>query len=169
MLPTSMKGEGFYKTYSSVQRMVIHQVLPLLSQSVGRISLPDHGQPFTIVDYGCGEGKNSMIPVRAVVDAVRARRRHEDFLVIHNDLPTNNFNGLLQDVFADRDDSYLPTVPDGDCGKIYVLAGASSFYQQVAPSGSVHFGFSSSALHWLKVVPEGCLREHIFHWGGTVA
>ncbi len=166
MLPTSMKGDGFYKSHSLIQRKVIEVIEPLISDAASRVPLPADFQPFWIVDYGCGEGRNSVIPVRTVVQAVRRRRRQQDICVVHNDLPTNNFNGLFKDVYGVDEDSYLGSQTD-DGGRTFVLAGASTFYSQVLPKASVQFGYSSSALHWLREFPDGSLKNHLFHWGGA--
>ncbi len=160
-----MKAGGFYKSHSLVQKMVIEKSLPLIAEAAARVPLPDSGRPFTIVDYGCGEGKNSLIPVGAIIDNVGARQKGLDFLVIHNDLPSNNFNGLAQDIHADGEGSYL--VGKGLERRIFALLAGCSFYGQVAPDASVHFAFSSSAFHWLTDIPEGSIADHVFHWGAT--
>ncbi len=168
MLPTSMKGDGYYKANSSIQKMVIDVALPLICQAAEKIALPEGRLPFTIVDYGCGEGKNSIIPVRTLVEAIRARKKDQDFSVIHDDLPTNNFNGLFRDIYSEEETYLQLAEANGNSsGKIFVFAGAHSFYDQVAPASSVHFGFSSSALHWLRQFPPGSVRDHIFHWGAS--
>lgn len=168
MLPTSMKGDGFYKSHSLIQAMVIGEIEPLIFDAASRVPLPSGEQPFSIVDYGCGEGRNSVIPVRAAIQAVRQRKQEQDICVVHNDLPTNNFNGLFKDIYAGVKDSYLDLDSSG-VGRTFVLASASSFYNQVVPDRSVQFGYSSSALHWLREHPDRCLKDHLFHWGGTPA
>ena len=135
MLPTSMKGDGFYKAHSSIQRTVIDISLPLVEQAASRIPLPEEPESLRIVDYGCGNGKNSLIAIGASMEAVRKRKPDQDFSVVHNDLPSNDFNSLLQDIHGDSQDSYLrATAVNGhESGQVYVLISATSFLDKPQP------------------------------------
>src|SRR5581483_11598752 len=92
---------------------------------------------------------NSAASVRTAVDAIRARRAEQRVAVIHNDLPTNDWNELFANVTA-APNGYVhaagrPVLP---------LASAGSFFEPAAPSGSVHLGLSFSAAHWLRWQPD---------------
>lgn len=169
MLPTSMKGDGYYKAHSLIQRKVIDLSLPLIKEAAARIPLPPETEAFCLADYGCGQGKNSLVPIAASIDAVRARRAGQSISVIHNDLPSNDFNSLLKDIHCDSQDSYLMRgqAEESKPGQIFVLVSATSFYEQVAPSAAVKLGLSYSAMHWLKNLPAGSVKDDIWQWGAS--
>jgi len=69
-----------------------------------------------LADYGCSEGRDSLAPVRAAVDALRAR--HGDGLqivVLHTDLPGNDYSSLFGTVAHDPH-SYRRTGAGVDSG-----------------------------------------------------
>ncbi len=68
-------------------------------------------------------------------------------MVVHNDLPSNDFSSLFH-LVQSHDRSYLHTRDN-----VSVLASGTSFYSRVMPRNSVHFGFSASAMHWLSRLP----------------
>jgi hypothetical protein len=69
--------------------------------------------------------------------------------VIHNDLPTNDWNELFTNV-ATAPDSYVHVAGPA----VLPLASAVTFFAPAAPSASVHLGVSFSAAHWLRTQPE---------------
>lgn len=169
MVPTSMKGDGYYKAHSLIQRKVIDVSLPLIQEAALRIPLPPENESFCLADYGCGQGKNSLIPIGASIDAVRSRREGQSISVIHNDLPSNDFNSLLKDIHSDSQDSYLlkAACHQAASGQIFVLVSATSFYRQVAPDKAVRLGLSYSAMHWMSTLPDGCIKDDIWQWGAS--
>ena len=112
--------------------------------------------PFTIVDYGCSEGANSIAAVREVLVAVRRRQPDSCVVTVHNDLPSNDFNGLFHNL-VERDDSYL-RVPGGP---ILPMASARSFYDPVVPAGTANVGVSFSAAHWYRDNPRAAVPNSI--------
>lgn len=155
----NMKGDGYYDDHSQVQNLVLVRLLPLLDECLAAVPAPAVGQSFGIVDYGCSEGKNSIFVVRAVIDRIRASRPKQAFSVVHEDLPTNNFNRLFQQLYESAPYDATPESP------VHVFASGASFYSAVVPPQTVHFGISSSALHWTSVHP--VLANHIYHCVAT--
>jgi cyclopropane-fatty-acyl-phospholipid synthase len=148
-----MRGGGYYDDHSEYQREVAGTAADLIAESVAAVPLPAAGRAFVIADYGASTGRNSVASTGAAVTAVRRRRPGQRVAVIHNDLPTNDWNQLFANVAASSEASGAgdPVVP---------LASAVSFFEPAAPAGSVHVGLSFSAAHWLReapavVVPEG--------------
>jgi SAM dependent carboxyl methyltransferase len=144
-----MKGGGYYDDHSEYQRATAASAAGFISESVAAMRLPDADRMFVIADYGSATGRNSVASVRLAVEAVRARRPDQAFAVIHNDLPTNDWNELFANV-ASAPETYMrvggrPTL---------ALASAVSFFEPAAPSASVHLGVSFSAAHWLRRQPE---------------
>ena len=76
----------------------------------------------------------------------RTRPEHS-VLVVHTDVPDNNFTVLFQ-TLAEDPDTYL----DKDAAT-FASAVGRSFYSQIIPSNSVHLGWSSWAIQWLSRVP----------------
>jgi cyclopropane-fatty-acyl-phospholipid synthase len=137
-----------YDEHSEYQRAVAATGAALIEQCVEATEpLPD-GATFVVADYGASTGKNSIASVRTAVDAVRSASPTRPVAVLHNDVPTNDWNMLFANVASDAH-SYLhaagpPVLP---------LASAISFFEPAAPAGSVHLGVSFSAAHWLREQP----------------
>lgn len=165
MKSASMKGGGFYDAHSTLQRRAIESVAPLIAQAIEKTPLPAVEEPFTLVDYGCSEGRNSMVAMQYAVEALRKRLSNQCVRIVHNDLPTNNFNGLFHNLWKHDGDShsqgYLKDDAEGE--RTFVYASGTSFYEQVMPRQSVHFGFSSFSVHWLSRIPPVSMPEHIYH------
>lgn len=118
-----------------------------------------------VVDYGCSHGANSIVPVLELAAALDARLESEaqrpdsqplQVLVLHNDLPGNDW-ASLHALLGDPAKSY--TSRPFQRVTLFPAALPRSFYEQVAPSASVHIGFSFSAMHWLRAPPRGLSGE----------
>jgi cyclopropane-fatty-acyl-phospholipid synthase len=144
-----MKSGGYYDDHSEYQRATAASGARLIAELVAAAPLPAGDRMFVIADYGSSTGRNSAASVRMAVDAVRARRAGQRVAVIHNDLPTNDWNELFANVAA---------APDGYAhaagAPVLPLASAVSFFDPAAPSASVHLGISFSAAHWLRTQPD---------------
>ena len=154
--PTAgMKGGGYYDEHSEYQRRVAQSGLSSLADLVqGMDGL--RADPLTIVDYGCSEGANSIAALRAVVIAIRRRRRDSCVVAIHNDLPTNDFNALFHNL-VQRADSYLTV----HSGPILPMASPRSFYETVVPRATANVGLSFSSAHWFRETPSSSVPGSI--------
>jgi len=143
-----MKGGGYYDSHSEYQRRVAasgSQALVALITKMG----PVGADPFTIVDYGCSEGANSVAAIGEALRALRQLSGETMVVAIHNDLPTNDFNALFRNLL-NRADSYL-RIPGG---RVLPMASATSFYEPVVAPGIAQLGVSFSAAHWLREEPQ---------------
>lgn len=139
----AMQGGGFYNRNSRLQEANITSALPLLEEAAATVPLDD-ARPVTIVDYGASQGRNSMRPIRAAIDIVRARAGSlKPVEVIHTDLPSNDFTSLFQTLATDKD-SYLA----GQAG-VFASAIGRSYFDALTPPDRVDLGWSANALHWL--------------------
>ena len=146
-----MQGDGRYNSDSTAQAAAGHQGVPLLVAAAAAVPSPSCSVtgapgPVVLADYGCSEGHNSLAPVRAAVDALRAR--HGDGLqvvVLHTDLPGNDYSSLFGTIAHDPGSYRRPGV--------FPMAIGRSFFEQLAPTRSVTLGWSSIALHWLSAQP----------------
>jgi hypothetical protein len=144
--PSAMQGDGYYNRNSRLQAANLASALPLLEEAAAR--LPQRSASITLVDYGASQGRNSMLPISAAIDALRSSdRQPQPVEVFHVDLPDNDFNSL----FAALDNpaqSYLTGRPD-----VFTAAIGRSYFEPVLPAGRVDLGWSSNALHWLRGNP----------------
>lgn len=101
-----------------------------------------------LVDYGCATSPHADL-IRAAIDAIRSKRPSASIAVVHNDLPTNDWNALFS---AATDPSRGYT--SGLIPSPLPMAAAGSFYAPVVPKGLASLGISFSAAHWLRNQPK---------------
>lgn len=141
-----MQGGGFYNRHSGLQAANLGSALPLLVAAASEVATD--GASIGIADYGVSQGRNSMAPVAAAIDAMRPRIGPDRPIVVsHIDLPSNDFASLF--TLLDEDPaSYL-----AGRAEVYPVAIGRSHYGPVLPRGSVDLGWSSNALHWMSRNP----------------
>ena len=147
-MTTTQGMADHYDQHSEYQRAVAATGAALIEQCVQATPLAD-GATFVVADYGASTGKNSIASVRTAVDAVRSASPTRPVAVLHNDVPTNDWNTLFANVVSDEH-SYLHAAEFRRCSP---LASAITFFEPAAPAGSVHLGVSFSAAHWLREQP----------------
>jgi hypothetical protein len=133
---------------SRLQAAGLRPAIDLFEHAADTVPLPKPPQPIVIADYGASTGHNSLAPISAALPVMRNRTRPEhSILVVHTDVPDNNFTAMFE-TLADDPDTYL-------CKDASTFASAvgRSFYSQIIPSNSVHLGWSSWAIQWLRQVP----------------
>jgi SAM dependent carboxyl methyltransferase len=142
-----MEGGGAYNRHSILQAAGIATALPLLERAVLNLALEADSHPIVIADYGSSEGKNSLAPMRLVIETIRRRTDPKrPILVFHVDQPGNDFNSLF--TLLNTDQASYGLEPN-----VFSSAVGRSFYESVLPAGHVHLGWSSYAAHWLSKVP----------------
>lgn len=141
---SEMEGGGYYNAHSRPQASASELGIPLLQRAASEIR--DSGA-ITIADLGSSQGKNSMAPMRAAIQTLRARYADAPVSVTHTDLPANDFNALFE-LLATGSDSYLR-----DAANVYAFAAGGSFYNRLFPANSIDLAWNSIAVHWLSSVP----------------
>jgi gibberellin A4 carboxyl methyltransferase len=139
-----MVGGGYYDAHSSFQAKTAASVAALLQQAVAALTMPANGE-VTVADYGCSEGRNSMATVTTALGLL-AGRGASGLSVVHNDLPTNDWNTLARNLSSPG--SYLAKYP-----RACALFAPRGFFEQVVPPSSITLGTSGSAAHWLSRQP----------------
>jgi hypothetical protein len=139
-----MVGGGYYDAHSTFQADVAASGKALLQQAVAALSLPAGGEA-TVADYGCSEGRNSMATIGGALELLSARGV-SGFGILHNDLPTNDWQGLAKNLSGP--DSYLVRFPQARA-----LFAPRGFFERVTVPSSVTLGTSGSAVHWLSRQP----------------
>lgn len=150
--PSAMRGKGFYNENSQVQQTASAFALPLLVEAADTAPLPAGREPFVVADYGSSQGRNSLLPMRTVVERIRRRDADVAIEVVHNDLPDNDFSALFRTV-ATSDQSYLVGAT-----RTFSYAVGRSFFERIFPDDQVRVAWSAIAAHWLsRAVPGGSL------------
>ena len=139
----AMKGGGYYSLATKGAKDVIDAVSPLVLQAIAALPADDSGSPFILADIGCADGGTSLDMMRAALQALRQAAPERPILLLYSDQPRNDYNALFATVHQ--------ALPDME--GVHIVASATSFYQQVVPSGSLNLGFSATAMHWLSRKP----------------
>src|SRR5688572_22809658 len=139
-----MVGGSYYDAHSSFQAKVAASGAALLEQAVSALSMPADGEVM-VADYGCSEGRNSIATIATALQLLAARGA-TGFGVVHNDLPSNDWNSLAKNLSSPS--SYLTHYPQARA-----LFAPRGFFERVTLPGSITLGASGSAAHWLSRQP----------------
>jgi hypothetical protein len=151
-----MKGHGFYNEHSLPQQNADSLGLPLLERAVGEMTMPQGAEPAAVADFGAAQGRNSLEPMRLVVEKLRQRTRvSTPILLIHTDLPQNDFSSLFA-LVEDSPESYLRSVEN-----VFALGAGKSFYERIFPDGFLSLGWTAISVHWLSKVPCN-IPDHVY-------
>lgn len=141
-----MQGGGFYNRNSGLQAANLGSALPLLVAAA--VEVAADAATISIADYGASQGRNSMAPMAAAIDALRPRiGLDRPIIVAHVDLPSNDFASLFT-LLDEEPTSYL-----AGRDSVFPVAIGRSHYSQVLPDHSVDLGWTSNALHWMSRNP----------------
>lgn len=153
---TGMKGAGYYDQHSTAQLASIRLVFDWIETALATMPLPPASQPFTVLDLGSSEGRNSLLTMNGIVETVRRRRADQLIQTIYSDMASNDFNQLFLNLREARTAGHLDT-------GVYPSAVAGSFYERLVPPGSVHFAMCFNALLWLDALPEMLVPNFIVY------
>jgi gibberellin A4 carboxyl methyltransferase len=153
---TGMKGAGYYDQHSAAQQASMRLVFDWIEQAIATLSLPPSVQPVTILDLGSSEGRNALVAMNGIVEAIRRRQADRLVQTIYSDLPSNNFNRLFLNLQEARKAGHIA---DG----VYPCAASGSFYQQLLPPGSVHFAMCFNSLLWLDELPKATIPDFVVY------
>ncbi|XWS08335.1 hypothetical protein CRYUN_Cryun41cG0070800 [Craigia yunnanensis] len=142
-------GPNSYAQNSVYQRGIIEAAKYIINEEITmkldiqQLSLAT-SEPLRIADLGCSCGPNTILAIQNIVEAVERKFQTHglspEFQVFFNDQVSNDFNSLF---------ASLPV------GRKYYAAGVpGSFHDRLFPTASLHFVYSSCALHWLSTVPK---------------
>jgi SAM dependent carboxyl methyltransferase len=159
-----MEGRGAYNANSAHQASWGVLALPMFEQAAVETPAEGEERPIVIVDYGSSEGRNSLIPMRIAIRALRARLgTRRAICVVHTDLPANDFSTLFDTVENARE-SYATADPVDL--NVFPSAVGRTFYRAVLPSAYVDLGWSSYAAQWLSRIPTP-VPDHIIGFRST--
>jgi hypothetical protein len=151
----SMAGHGEYDHHSLAQHTAGGFGLPLWERAIGDVqALVARDRPVTVADLGAAGGRNELPPMRAAVDGLRTAGVDAPIVVVHTDIPTNDFTTLFETIEHDPN-TYLGA-PD-----VFTFAAGRSFYERIFPASSVLLAWSAIAVHWLSRVPVP-IPDHVY-------
>ena len=158
----SMWHAGDYSAHTQGAKDVIDNARDLACEAIAGMDVEGSGAPFQIADYGAADGGTSIDLHRATISALRARAPSRAVCVTYTDLPRNDYSALFATANGGRPGvtSYRDEHDD-----IFVYATATSFFEPIFPPGSIDFGFSATAMHWLSALP--CLVSDHIHMAGA--
>jgi hypothetical protein len=140
---------GSYNENSDPQLAIINLMIPYIHFGIDQLDVPSSSSPLTIADFGSSHGKNSIQAMKIFIKYLQQTKKLVTSpLVVHNDLPTNDWTRLFQ--LLAEDNSYQG------------VANGYSFYRQCLPQNSLSLGFTASSMHWLSKIPFS-LSHHCFH------
>jgi hypothetical protein len=148
----TMEGHGYYTAHSEAQQAYGELGFEWLEEAAAEVDPPPAGSPYVIADFGAAGGGSSLEPMRR---ALAARRGDGEALVVHTDIPTDDFSALFELVDTSPR-SYLVDRPG-----VFALAAGRSFYERLLPKGMLALGWSSIAVHWLSAVPAP-IEDHVY-------
>ncbi|KAI3431215.1 uncharacterized protein J3R85_007947, partial [Psidium guajava] len=152
--PATNVGDGrySYSKNSQYQRLATNVMSERLDAmitekfDIANLSSPSHA--IRLADLGCATGPNTIVAMQNIVQILQRKFKSQcpnsrtlpEFHVFFNDKISNDFNTLFATLPSD---------------KPYFAAGVpGSFHTRLFPNASLHFVYSSIALHWLSKVPE---------------
>ncbi|XP_059654706.1 loganic acid O-methyltransferase-like [Cornus florida] len=150
--------EASYEALRSKSSNVAQEMInEAIAKKLDIKSLISNSNALRIADLGCSVGPNTFIAMQNVLEALEKKclsqgnaSKAPEFQVFFNDHASNDFNTLFASLPHDRQ---------------YFAAGVpGSFYGRLFPESSLHFVYSSSALHWLSKSPEGLLDKNSQAW-----
>jgi hypothetical protein len=144
-----MKQNEHYNQNSAPQLNSVLKSFPYIQRGVlecQAVIAADLPTSFTIVDYGCSQGANSVVAIEEILSNLRKKYSTTpslNFLVVFNDQSTNDWTTLFKTVEKHfLKDEHVTT-----------LASGKSFYEQIMPSNSVHFAYTSTSINWISKKP----------------
>lgn len=158
----SMWHEGDYSVHTRGAKDVIDGARDLACGAIAEMDVAGSGEPFHIADYGAADGGTSIDLHRATISALRKRAPRRPVCITYTDLPRNDYSALFTTAHGGR-----PGVTSyrDEHGGVFVYAAATSFFEPIFPPGTIDFGFSATAMHWLSALP--CpVGDHI-HMAGA--
>jgi SAM dependent carboxyl methyltransferase len=151
----TMAGDGRYAEESTTQHGAAAFGFPLIEPAVAGAPLEPAQPPLVLADFGAAQGTNSLEPIRRALAALAARAPGRPALVVHADIPGNDFTSLAHTL------EESPERYDRDRPGVVPLMAARSLFGPVLPPAGLHFGWTASTLHWLSAAP-GPVHGHFF-------
>eukprot|EP00752_Nemacystus_decipiens_P016970 g15195.t1 len=145
----AMRGGGYYSERTRGAKLVIDRALPLVQAAVG----PAPGAPgaLRLADFGAADGGTSREMWFRLIEGLRAAGDDREIVLTYTDLPSNDFSTLFRTMQGLQGDPALAYQARFD--GVYVHGCGAGFHRPLFPAGSLDFGFSATAMHYLSETP----------------
>ncbi|CAH9076818.1 unnamed protein product [Cuscuta europaea] len=158
-------GDTSYARNATPPLKVMMKAKPIMEESIKKMLERIIPSPscFRIADLGCSSGVHAFIAASNIIDTIgmvaeeatissnntnNSNEKPPTFQIFLNDLFGNDFNTLFKLI-----PGFLKEKRKAD-GLCFFNATPGNFYGRLFPSRSIHFFFSSFALHWLAQAPK---------------
>lgn len=144
------------------QRLATNMLSEKLDAAITEIfdiaSLSSPSYAIRLTDLGCATGPNTIVAMQNIVQIMQRKFKSQcpnsrtlpEFHVFFNDKISNDFNTLFTTLPSDK--------------PYFAAAVPGSFHTRLFPNASLHFVYSSIALHWLSEVPEKVMERDSAAW-----
>ncbi|KAJ0989059.1 hypothetical protein J5N97_007415 [Dioscorea zingiberensis] len=152
-------GETSYAQNSSLQKKTMQSLRHMIVSAAVEACESVAPENMMIADLGCASGPNSLSLVGEIVREVcrkskEAARPVPEFIVLLNDLPSNDFNAMFSSF-----PGFMEEMSDDGGVQVFLAGVPGTFYGRLFGMSCLHFIFSCYSLHWLSQVPLGLYNE----------
>ncbi|KAF9540045.1 hypothetical protein EC957_004676 [Mortierella hygrophila] len=128
-----------YNSKATIQRKVAANLLKYIVEAARHLPSLPPGQCVRILENACSHGVNSVDFALAVCQAVSDRDTSAPISFTFNDLPDNDFDGVLALISSSAVADFNPT--------LHTLG--KSMYSPLMEPGAVDLVYSNASLHWI--------------------
>jgi len=168
-VPVGKDGEGAYTASTKGCFDVIDTATPLILNEIKKQPIRPLGSPaFHIADYGTADAGTSLGLMTKMVEGFRNRVGDDEKEVVlhYEDQLTNEWQSVFNHVLGLKSvsDAYgKPISNPYELGNVFAEACGVGFHNQCYASGSIDFGVSFTAMHWLSSFPSSLKGELYMH------
>mmetsp|Transcript_31682 Transcript_31682/g.36014 ORF Transcript_31682/g.36014 Transcript_31682/m.36014 type:complete len:375 (-) Transcript_31682:353-1477(-) len=147
----AIKMSRNYSTNSKLQRKAVgfvsdrgyfnHNISTYFKENPSEVE--NTAEPFTIADFGCADGSNSLAFYREIIDTVRAIAPRKHVEINCCDMEGNSWDQLAANL----------EVLTGEYDDVHIEPVKGSFYSTGLKDSSVNFAICCNAIHWLSEAP----------------
>ncbi|MBJ3774431.1 class I SAM-dependent methyltransferase [Acuticoccus mangrovi] len=145
----SMRGGGYYTERTQGAKLVINNALPLVKEGL-KVDPKSEGV-LRVADFGCADGGTSQEMWSNAFSYLRASGDKRQIAITYTDLASNDFSQLfrsMQGLAGDPSIAYQKNLEG-----VFVYGCGTGFHYQLFPEGTLDFGFSATAMHYLSEKP----------------
>ncbi|MEO0334825.1 MAG: hypothetical protein AAF202_00410 [Pseudomonadota bacterium] len=136
---------------------VIEASLPLAQSHLQASEFFERNDPAVFLDLGAADGGTAVPLWTSLIRDLREQSKARPATLISNDLPGADYNTLFKIYERGESDSLR-----NQFAPFYVMGNGTPFFDQAAPSSSVDFSYSATAMHWLSTAP-GQIPGQVHH------
>lgn len=145
----SMRSGGYYSERTYGAKQAIDKMLPIVTDALQ--PKPGEAGVLRVADYGAADGGTSREMWLSAFKALRAAGDAREIAITYTDLPSNDFSTLfrtMQGLQGDAALAYQKLLEN-----VFVYGCGTGFHSQLFPAGTLDFGFSATAMHYLSQKP----------------